>query len=114
MIPVEPIMQEIIVEEPTERIVKSAKETIQVPVTKTRQEIVREEVNIETEEQKAMKIKLESERVKRVAETTRRQREVDSHIHELELAQAQAEKLKNALEIKRLEHTQSLKECEHV
>lgn len=50
MIAVEPKLQQIIVEEPTERVVKSAKETIQVPVTRTKQEVIREEVSIETEE----------------------------------------------------------------
>lgn len=39
----------VVVEEPQQKIVKSAKQTIQVPVTKTKFEEVTEEITIETE-----------------------------------------------------------------
>lgn len=40
--------QMVIVEEPQVRVVKSAKETIKVPVQKTKKEIIKETINIET------------------------------------------------------------------
>ena len=55
-----------------------------------------------------------AEKEKRVIETTQRQREVDTHLVELEIAQKHAAKLAMDLELKRHEHERCIGECDKV
>lgn len=85
---VEPKVQQIVVEEPQERVVRSAKETIKIPVKAIKQEVIQEEVNIETQADRHLKMTLKRERDAKAKDLKRQQREFELHCQELERVRA--------------------------
>lgn len=65
-----------------------AKETIQIPVKAIKQEVIQEEVNIETQADRSLKITLQSDYERKAKELKRQQREIEQHGLELERVRA--------------------------
>lgn len=87
-------MVKVIVEEPQQRIVKQAKQTIQVAVQKTKTETFTEEIELETEEDRMAARSLAESLVHKERSVAQHQRELDN--------------LAAQFEQKKLEHQQAL------
>lgn len=90
---VEPKVQQIVVEEPQTRVVKGAKETIKIPVKAIKQEVIQEEVNIETQADKELKMTLHRQKQSKAKELEKAQRELKMTLQELERLRAQLGRL---------------------
>ena len=105
MIPQGPKKQIVIVEEPQTKIIMSAKETIKIPVTKTKTEIVKEIVNTQTQEFFDKKASLTNLRVEKEHQLVMKNRQVELTKAEVERAREHAIRLEE-------EYTQLLHEQE--
>lgn len=83
-IPQVDIVQKVIEEQPSEKIVKHRVETISVPVKRTVQDRIHETVNIETEEEKRRKIYLRQQIDLKITERASFLTRIDQMIFEME------------------------------